>query len=247
MRPILFVLLGLLAACMPQGQTSNLGTAATAPRLIEGGIVDGRIVRATNLSLALPSTPLAISRNGDSIYAAYPFQLLVYQNGFLRDSQPLPGVPRFVRAKPEVVVGTEDRLYVPGQGSFPYKAQDAVETRYGLFWLDGKGLNLGKDRISEGNYSFLAAGDQYTYAFSGDALRLPDQTRIPLPAPVKAAVVLDNLYVLTPAAIYKLSPEGLQLGSIKGSFEGLEADPNTIYTLQDGALVRLNLNLEVLP
>lgn len=246
MRWTLLVLIGLLAACMPQNQ-AGLGTSDNKPVLIEGGVVEGRIVQAAGMDLALPSPPLALSRNGDTLYAAYPFQLLIYQNGFLRDSQPLPGVPRFVHSKPLPVVATEDRLYLPGQGSYGYKAKDAVATRYGLFWLDDKGLNLDRTRISEGSFNFLAASPQWAYAFAGDALRLPDQTRIPLPAPAKAAVVLENLYVLTPSAIYKLSPEGLQLGSIKGIFEGLEADNSTLYTLQNGALLKLSLNLEVLP
>ncbi|MBF6595640.1 MAG: hypothetical protein IVW51_14525 [Thermaceae bacterium] len=245
MRWSLLALLGL-TACMPQNQTT-LGTADSPPQLIEGGLVEGRVVQAAGLNLALPSAPLAISRNGDTLYAAYPFQLLIYQNGFLRDSQPLPGVPRFVHSKPLTVVGTEDRLYVPGQGSYGYKATDAVNTRYGLFWLDDKGLNLNQQRLAEGKFRFLAAGSQWAYAFSGDALRLPDQLHLPLPAPVKAAVVLDNLYVLTDSAIYKLSPEGLQLSFIQGSFEGLKADSNTLYTLQNGNLVKLSLNLEVLP
>ncbi|MCL6527199.1 MAG: hypothetical protein K6T57_09995 [Thermaceae bacterium] len=246
MKRFWLLLLGLLGACMPQNQAS-LGTRDEKPILIEGGVAEGRIVRAAGMDLALPSTPLALSRNGDTLYAAYPFQLLIYQNGFLRDSQPLPGVPRFMHSKPLPVVATEDRLYLPGQGSYPYKAKDAVATRYGLFWINAQGLYLDRNLVAEGNFEFLAAGEQWVYAFGQDALRLPDQTRIPLPGPVKAAVVLDNLYVLTPDAIYKLSPEGLQLGRIQGRFEGLKGDSNALYTLQNGALVKLSLNLEVLP
>jgi len=213
--------------------------------LIEGGVVEGRMVRAAGLQLALPNPTPLVARNGETLLAAYPFQLLVYRNGFLHDSLPLPGLPTFVRAKPLPLVGLEDRLFVPGLGTLLYKARDAVLTREGVFWLDEAGLNFERRRLSEGRYDLLAANQRYVYAFGREALRYPDSLRIPLPGPAKAAVVLDDLYVLTAEGVHRLSLEGLRLGFRAGQFSGLETDGSFLYTLEAGRLRTLHLNLEV--
>jgi len=247
LRPALVLssLLALItASCAPQTQIPSI-PADTAPILIEGGVVEGRMVRAIGLQVALPNPTQFVARNGETLLAAYPFQLLIYQNGFLRDSLPLPGIPTFVRAKPLPLVGLEDRLFVPGLGTLMYKAKDALKTREGVFWLDGDGLNLDRRRLSEGRYSFLSASQRYVYAFGREALRIPDNLRIPLPGSVSAAVVLDDLYVLTAEGIHRLSLEGLRLGFRAGRFSGLEADGNYLYTLEAGRLVTLRLNLDV--
>lgn len=232
-----------LAACAPQTQTS----ANTAPILIEGGVVEGRMVRALGLQLTLPSPTPWVARNGPTLLAAYPFQLLIYQNGFIRDTLPLPGIPTFIRAKPRPLVGLEDRLFVPGLGSLGYKAKDALSTPDGVYWLDEEGLHQGRRLLAEGRFAFLAAGEHYLYAFAREALRLPDRLRVPLPAGVRAAVVLDELYVLTPEGLHRLSLEGLRLGFRAGDYTGLETDGTYLYTLESGRLVTLGLNLEPAP
>ncbi len=235
--------LGLgLSACVPQTQSTP--ASSTAPILIEAGVVEGRMVRALGLQLALPNPTQSVARNGETLLAAYPFQLLIYQSGFLRDSLPLPGVPTFVRAKPLPLVGLEDRLFVPGLGTLLYKAKDALHTREGVFWLDDDGLNLDRRRLSEGRYSFLSASQRYVYAFGREALRIPDNLRIPLPGIARAAVVLDDLYVLTAEGLHRLSLEGLRLGFRAGNFSGLETDGTYLYTLESGRLVTLRLNLD---
>lgn len=198
-----------LAACAPQAQSP----VNADPILIEGGVVEGRVVRAAGLQLALPSPTRWVARNGSTLLAAYPFQLLVYHNGFIQDSLPLPGVPTFVRAKPRPLVGLEDRLFLPGLGTLAYKAKDALSTSEGVYWLNNEGLYLERRLLAEGRFDFLAASERYVYAFAHEALRLPDYLRVPLPASVRAAVVLDDLFVLTPEGIYRLSLEGLHLAS----------------------------------
>jgi hypothetical protein len=234
----------LLTACPPPVQALP-DPAITAPILIEGGLVEGRLVRATGLHLALPNPPLAAARDGEIFLAAYPFLLLIYQHGFIRDSLPLPGVPTFVRAKPQPLVGFEDRLFVPELGTLMYRANDALRTREGVFWLDADGLNLDRRRIREGQFGLLAASQRYVYAFGREGWRLPDNLRIPLPGAVQAAVVLDDLYVLTAEGIHRLSLEGLRLGFRAGKFSGLETDGTYLYTLEAGRLVTLRLNLDV--
>lgn len=206
--------------------------------------MEGRFVRAVGLELALPAPPLAVARSGETLLAAYPFQLLVYQGGFIRENFPLPGVPTFVRAKPSPLVGLEDRLFAPGLGTLPYRAKDALRTSDGVYWLDERGVYLERRLLREGRYTFLAASERHIFAFGQEALRLPDGLRVPLPAGVRAAVVLDELYVLNPEGLYRLSLEGLRLGFRPGAFEGLESDGNFLYTLQAGRLVALQRNLE---
>lgn len=231
-----------LAACAPQPQTPP---TPTEPILIEGGVVEGRLVRAIGLQLALPSPAPLVARSGETLLAAYPFQLLIYQNGFIRESLPLPGVPTFVRAKPLPLVGLVDRLYVPGLGTLLYKAKDALNTKEGVYWLDDEGISLERRRLAEGRFNFLAAGERHVYAFGREALRLPDRTWVPLPGVVRAAVVLEDLYVLTPEGLFRLSPEGLRLGFRAGAFSGLQTDGVYLYTLEAGRLVTLRLNLDV--
>lgn len=235
--------LGLgLSACVPQTQSTPASSGA--PVLIEGGVVEGRLVQAAGLQLALPSPTPWVARNGPILLAAYPFQLLIYQNGFIQDSLPLPGVPTFVRAKPLPLVGLEDRLFVPGLGTLSYKAKDALYTREGVFWLDDDGLNLDRRRLSEGRYSFLSSSQRYVYAFGREALRLPDNLRVPLPGVARAAVVLEDLYLLTDEGLHRLSLEGLRLGFRAGKFTGLETDGTFLYTLESGRLLTLRLNLD---
>ncbi|MCS7068238.1 MAG: hypothetical protein NZN28_06360 [Meiothermus sp.] len=229
-----------LAACAPEPTASP----PSEPVLVEGGVVEGRFVRAAGLQLALPSPTPHVARNGETLLAAYPYQLLVYRNGFIQDSLPLPGVPTFVRARPLPLVGLDDRLFVPGQGSRLYKARDALHTPEGVYWLDEQGVSLERRRLAEGRYSFLAAGERYVYALGPEALRLPDRLRFPLPAGVKAAVVLEDLYVLTPQGLFRLSPEGLRLGFRAGVFSGLQSDGVYLYTLEAGRLLTLRLNLD---
>lgn len=234
----------LLAACAPQPGGPPEGAPVT--QLIEGGVAEGRLIRANDLQIALPATPTAVARSGEVLWAAYPFQLLRYQGGILRDSIPLPGTPQWLHAKPGLVMGIGGRVYVPSRGSLPYEAKDAINTPLGLLWIDSKAFYLERRLISEGNYSFLAGNEKVAYAFGRDTIRFPDLLRIPLPAQAKAAVVLDELYLLTAEGLYRLSLEGLQLGFRPGKFEGLESDGSRLYTLEGGRLLQLTLNLDVM-
>jgi hypothetical protein len=237
------LLLGLVA-CAPQLSPQVSPTdLPTEPKLLESGTWSGRSVKTGGLEISLPSAALAVAGNKETLWVAYPFQLLVYRNGFLQETLPLPGVPTFIKSAPLPVVGFADRLYVPGLGTLGFKAKDALHTRLGVFWLDEKGVSLERRRLVEGSFSVLAANQRYVYAFGREGVRLPDQARIPLPAPARAALVLDDLYILSETGIHRLTPEGLQLGFRPGLFSGLQSDGSRIYTLESGNLVGFSLDL----
>ena len=238
-----YLLLLALSGCMPQQAAQP--SEGVVPKLVEGGVLEGRIYRASDLQIALPSAPSALARNGATLWVAYPFQLLRYQDGVLQASLPLPGRPQFMHAKPGLVMGIDNRLYIPSRGSLPYEAKDALNTQAGVLWIDSKTFYLERRVITEGSYSFIAGNEKLAYAFGRETVRFPDLLRIPLPALAKAAVVLDDLYILSDGGIYRLTLEGLQQGFRPGKFEGLESDGSRLYTLESGRLVQMNLNLDV--
>lgn len=237
-------LLIALGSCAPQ--TSSPQPESTTPVLIEGGVVQGRVAQIGGALLAFPSAPLAVARNGEKVYAAYPYQLLAYQNNAISETIPLPGVPIFVRAKPQLLIGFSDRVYVPGRGTVAFKARDAINTKTGIFWLDDKGVNLERSQLTEGSFDFLTANQTYIYAMGKQAVRFPDYLRFALPNTALAAAVAGDLYVLTKEGIYHLTLEGLRLGFLAGNYSGLETDGDRVYTLQNGRLVTLSLDLRII-
>ncbi|MDX2008275.1 MAG: hypothetical protein SFU83_23775 [Meiothermus sp.] len=215
------------------------------PVLVEGGVLEGRQVRAFGLNVTLPSAPAALARNGEVLYAGYPFQLLIYRRGVVESSVQLPGIPRYIKAKPLPLVGLENGLFVPGQGLLSYPARDALNTRQGIYWLDNDGVNLERRRVVEGSFGLMAASDQAVYAFGREGVRVSDGLRFPLPRPATAAVVQGDVYVASAQGIVRLNPDGLRLGSVDGVFSGLESDGTRLYSLRDGRLVTISLDLRL--
>ena len=195
--------LGLLAACVPQAQGSLLPYPGGFAR---GGLVEGRF------SLALPGTPLFLDADEKALYAAYPYQLLVYGEGRLQ-SLPLPGVPRFLRASPRLVVGLEGGVWTEG-AFYPYPALDALLTQEGLYHVDGRGLYRDGALVLPGAFRQVVAWEGWVVALGQEARFYPAGPTLPLPGPVRKAqagacgvvALLEGLYLLRPEGLKPLGP-----------------------------------------
>lgn len=230
-----------LASCAPHAGATPLEPTL----LVAGGVVQGRWVRLGNQQFALPAAPALAAADGDLVYLAYPFQLLVYQNGSLRDSLPLPGTPTFMQVRPRVVVGGEFGLFTPEGGRFAFQASDAVNTGRALYWVDGKALYVGSRKITDGSFYKVVGDEGYLVALTKrEAYRWPEGVWFPLPAEPKAVALAEDLYLLAPEGIYQLSRSGLVVHFLAGAFGDLAADAQGVYALQGGRLVRLSFNLQ---
>lgn len=190
--------LALLAACAPLG---GAGPALPYPGgFAEGGLVAGRF------QVALPGPPLFLDADKEALYAAYPYQLLVFREGRL-ESLPLPGVPRFLRASPRPLVGlgpgvwSLERLY-------PYPAQDAALTPQGLYWVGPAGLHLEETLLRRGRFSQVVAWGEGVAALGEEALFLPSGQTLPLPRPTRKAQASDCGVVALLDEVYLVRPEG---------------------------------------
>jgi hypothetical protein len=229
-------------ACAPR----TAPAAETEPTSIAvvGGVIKGRVARLGSSDLVLPEAPRVAGHKSGTLYVGYPFLLLTYEKGLVKNNLPLPGTPKFIRTSPSLVVGLDNGLMV-GNQSLNLKATDALLGPDGLYWVDGSALYRGRSKVAEGNYTALAGNEQVVFAFAKNtALRLPDNTPINLPTAVQRAVLLNDLYVLGSTGLYRLTLDGLQLGFLAGKFEGLEAEDGLLYTLEDGVLRKLNERLE---
>lgn len=239
------VLVALCMACAPRTAPTTVEDEAPKPIALPGGVVEGRVAKLGNSDVVLPEAPRVASHSSGTLYVGYPFLLLIYEKGLVKNNLPLPGTPKFIRVSPSLVVGLDNALMV-GNQSLNLKASDALVNREGLYWVDGKALYLGRNKIADGVYTSLTGNDQLIYAFAKNtALRLPDNTQLAMPIAVKRAVLMDDLYILGETGIYHLSLDGLQIGFKAGKFEGLEAENGRLYTLENGKLRVLNASLEV--
>jgi hypothetical protein len=163
-------------------------------------------------SLALPGTPLFLDADEKALYAAYPYQLLVYGEGRLQ-SLPLPGVPRFLRASPRLVVGLEGGVWTEG-AFYPYPALDALLTQEGLYRVDGRGLHRDGALVLPGAFRQVVAWEGWVVALGQEARFYPAGPTLPLPGPVRKAqagacgvvALLEGLYLLRPEGLKPLGP-----------------------------------------
>ena len=95
------LLLVLLAACAPLPEGPGLPYPGG---FVRGSVVEGRF------QAILPGAPLLVDADAEALYAAYPYQLLEVRAGKVQ-SLPLPGVPRFLRARPGLAVGLEGAVH----------------------------------------------------------------------------------------------------------------------------------------
>jgi hypothetical protein len=202
-RLALLPALGLLAACVPQAQGPLLPYPGGFAR---GGLVEGRF------SLALPGTPLFLDASEEALYAAYPYQLLVYRESRL-ESLPLPGVPRFLRASPGPVVGLEGGVWTES-AFYPYPALDALLTEEGLYRVDSKGLYRDGTLLLPGAFRQVVAWEGWVVALGEEARFYPEGPILPLPKPVRKAqagtcgvvALLEELYLVRPEGLRPLGP-----------------------------------------
>ena len=234
-RAWLFLLL-LLAACAPR-------PAGKAPVLLVPG---GRVVGAwaeLDGGFPLPGPPLLADRAGPRLYLAYPYELDVLEDGEPVATYDLPGVPRFLHARPEPVVGTPEGVFAPAGGFAPYPARDARRKDGRLFWTDGD-AHRDDERLFSGGFRQVVA-DRERVAFLGEEARFLDGARFPLP-PFLKGELLENLYLLTEEGVLAYSPSGLELARVKGRFLDLAVDESGVYLLlPTGEVLALDLDLEV--
>lgn len=192
-----------LAACAP--------LQAQAPLLpypggfAQGGLVSGRF------QVVLPGPPLFLDASETALYAAYPYQLWVYEGGTLQ-SLPLPGVPRFLRATPRPVVGLEGAVWTE-KGLYPYPAQDALLGEDGLYHVDGKGLYREGVLLARGSFRQVVAWEGQVVALGEEALFYPEGRLLPLPHPARKAqggacgvvALLDRVYLVRPEGVRPLA------------------------------------------
>lgn len=188
--------LGLLAACAP--------LAAQPPLMpypggfARGGGVEGRF------QVALPGPPLLLDADEKALYAAYPYQLLTYREGAL-ESLPLPGIPRFLRASPRLLVGLEGAVWTR-DALYPYPALDAVQGEGGLFYVDGRGLYREGTLLKPGAFRQVVAWERGVVALGREAYFYPEGRLLSLPHSARKAqtgacgvvALLDALYLVQP-------------------------------------------------
>lgn len=193
-------LLALLSACAP--------LQAAAPALpypggfAEGGWVTGRF------SVALPGAPLFLEADQNTLYAAYPYQLITYREGLLQ-SLPLPGIPKFLRASSgKVLVGLGESVYTE-EGFLPYPARDAAWGQEGLFWIGEGGLYRDAILLRPGAFSQVVAWDTGVVALGREAYFYPEGLLLPLPQVVrKAQTGACGVVALIEDWVYLVRPEG---------------------------------------
>lgn len=125
-------------------------------------------------------------------------------------SLPLPGVPRFLRARPGLAVGPEGGVLTP-RGLLPYPAQDALETPEGLYWVDAEGLHLEGRLLLPGSFRQVVAWEGEVVALGTEAHFFPSGRRLALPAPaLKAQAARCGVAFLAEGGLaHLLTPTGL--------------------------------------
>ncbi|WP_114313291.1 hypothetical protein [Thermus caldifontis] len=169
---------------------------------VQGGLVTGRF------QVALPGPPLFLDADASSLYAAYPYQLLVYRDGQW-ESLPLPGVPQFLRASGgKGVVGLGEAVYAEGN-LLPYPARDGVWTQEGLFWVGKSGLFREGELLRQGAFQQVVVWEKRVVALGEEAYFYPDGQRLPLPHPArKAQAGSCGVVALMGNRVYVVRPEG---------------------------------------
>ena len=211
------LLLVLLAACAPLPEGPGLPYPGG---FVRGSVVEGRF------QAILPGAPLLVDADAEALYAAYPYQLLEVRAGKVQ-SLPLPGVPRFLRARPRLAVGLEGGVLTP-RGLLPYPAQDALETPEGLYWVDAEGLHLEGRLLLPGSFRQVVAWEGEVVALGTEAHFFPSGRRLALPAPaLKAQAARCGVAFLAEGGLaHLLTPTGL---TPLGPAEDLAAWEDSLY------------------
>lgn len=232
----LFALLLLLSACAPR--PSEPGPVLLVP----GGRIVGAWAELEG-GFPLPGPPILAGRAGSRLYLAYPYELDVLEGGELVERYDLPGVPRFLHARPEPVVGTPEGVFAPGMGFFPYPARDARRQGNRIYWTDGNAYQ-DEERLFSGAFRAVVA-DRERVAFLGKEARFLNGERFPIP-PFLKAELFEYLYLLTETGVVAYAPSGLRIGVREGRFSDLAVDASGVWLLlPTGRVLALDAELEV--
>lgn len=187
--------LALLSACTPLQATPSV--LPYPGGFLQGSLVTGRF------TVTLPGPPLFLDADEIALYAAYPYQILRYRQGGM-ESLPLPGIPRFLRARGgKAVVGLGEAILL-GDQLLPYPARDALYTERGVFWVGRDGLYLDAALLRRGDFTQVVAWEGHVVALGREAYFHPDGQTLPLPHPARKAqvgacgilVLLDRVYLV---------------------------------------------------
>ncbi len=229
----------VLAACAPRQQ-------AGSPRvlLVPGGRIVGSWAELPEGTFPLPGPPLFADRAGGALYLAYPYELQIYQHGELTASEALPGVPTFLHAFPEPVVGTTAGVYAPGRDLPPYPAQDARLNR-SLWWTDGAAHRNDRN-LDPGPFRRVVA-DRDRVAFLGEEAYFPEEGRFAIPA-FQDAELMGSLYLLTEGGVLRYAPSGLLLDQRPGRYRELAVGDGKVWLLDfENRVIRLDADLKEAP
>lgn len=222
----------LLAACATQ--------ASLPLRVYPGGYAEGPYVEG-RFKVVLPGAPLLLDADGESLYAAYPFQLIRFKSGAL-ESLPLPGKPLFLRARPALAVGLENGVYTE-KGVFPYRARDAVLLD-ALYHVNETGLHREGALLEAGEFWQVLTLRGKVYALGRRLYRHLDGHTAPLPPGLKKAEAGEEaLFLLAEGGLYRLDEEGRILAHRPGRFSDL-AVGEEIYAVEGNRPRRFTLLLE---
>ena len=233
----LFLLLLLLAGCAPRAAETG------AVLLVPGGRIVGAWAELDG-GFPLPAPPLFADYKDHRLYVAYPYELDVFEEGELSGIYDLPGLPRFLHARPGLVLGTDQGLFTEDAGILPYAAKDARRAQGQTYWLDLHGRPYRNEtRLSEESFrSVVADGTQV--AFLGQEAWVLEGERFSLPDYQKAAL-LEDLYLLTDDAVLRYDLHGFMLKSRRGRYRDLAVDQSGVWLLDaENRLVHLDFDLE---
>jgi hypothetical protein len=234
----------LIAACAPR----SVDVAETPAALVfPGGVVQGRWVEAAGASFPLPAPPLDVDAGDQGLEVLYPYVWQRYRDGALVERYDLPARARRLHARPEPVVLLEDGVYTPEAGWRAFRARDAVRTARGVFWIGDGGLWRDRERLLDGEFErVLAVGDEVVALGRTRAVRWPGARELELPEGWTAADAAGDLYLLTPAGVYRYDLEGYELGFHAGAYRDLavSASAGVWLLAPDGSPVHLTLELE---
>lgn len=242
---VLAVLILLLGGCVPGVSPGR--PAAERVLVFPGGWIEGRWVHQGDNVFSLPAAPRDADASGKSLGVVYPYSWQRYREGQLDYEATLPYPAISLHARPARVVVLERGLFTEAAGWLDYPARDAVNTDWGLFWVNSEGLWQGGRKLIGGDFlRVLALGGRVLALGAEKGVYWPDEEEIDLPPGWTAADAAADLYLLTPAGLLRYDPAGYELGTCPGSFSDLAVseDGDVWLAATDGRVVHLTPELE---
>ncbi|GEM_PF-2545230 len=235
----------LLGGCLP-GVSPGRTPAETKTIVFPGGWIQGQWVKAWDGEFALAAAPLAADARDDVLGVLYPYSWLRYRSGQLLSDVHLPYKGRWLHARPQWIVGLERGLYDESDGWLDYPATDAVNTARGVFWVGKEALWRNREKLLEGSFVRVLYLDGRVLALEkNDAVFWPGEERIDLPEDWSKADAAEDLYLLTPKGVVRMTSSGFVVGQYPGSFEQIAVSQNgDVWLAKDNEVLHLNKYLE---